>query len=254
MNAVFRETMNRTVKFLQYSQAIKRHPSLIVSLMKNRSISKLKESFFYLERAPSLSKTNQVFVFDGRQYNYYYSNYYFTWATERTVEVPIISAILTNYRGKRILEIGNVLLHHQPIDHLVVDKYEVGDGVMNIDVVDFKPDSEFDLIVSISTMEHVGWDESPRDPQKLLRAIFHLRELLSDSGEFWMTAPLGYNKFLRTLLDSEKIPWAKLCFMKRISSDNSWSQVTWKEARMSRYGYPYNSANAILIGCLKKHE
>ena len=37
----------------------------------------------------------------------------------------------------------------------------------------------YDLIVSISTLEHVGHDEVPREEEKILRTMLHLRSLLS---------------------------------------------------------------------------
>jgi hypothetical protein len=58
----------------------------------------------------------------------------------------------------------------------VADKYEVSPGVINKDIVEFVPPQKYDLIVSISTLEHVGWNEQPREPTKLLRAIEHLRD------------------------------------------------------------------------------
>jgi SAM-dependent methyltransferase len=51
----------------------------------------------------------------------------------------------------------------------------------------------FDWIVCCSTIEHVGWDEEPRDPEKALRALRHLRGLLAADGRMLVTVPLGYN-------------------------------------------------------------
>lgn len=240
------------MKFLQYSQAIKTHPSLVLSLLKERSISKLKEKYYFLEREQSVSKKNQTFFFNGKQYNYFYGHYFYAWATERTIEIPIFSDIVSHYKGKLILEIGNVLSHHQSIDHRVVDKYEKGEGVINADIVDFKLPTKFDLIISISTLEHVGWDEQPKDPRKIVMAIDNIRSLLSESGEFWMTIPLGYNKYLEGLLIHGGIDLSAIYFMKRISRDNSWIECPWNQVKSVRYGYPYNNANGLLIGRLTK--
>ena len=43
--------------------------------------------------------------------------------------------------------------------------------MINQDVVDFKTNEKYDLIVSISTLEHVGWDEEPRDDKKISKAL-----------------------------------------------------------------------------------
>jgi hypothetical protein len=63
------------------------------------------------------------------------------------------------YKERNILEIGNVLSHYFPVNHDIVDKYEKADGVINQDVVHFYSPKKYDLIVSVSTLEHVGWDE-----------------------------------------------------------------------------------------------
>ena len=87
---------------------------------------------------------------------------------ERSIEVPIVMEIVNQNKGKRILEIGNVLSNYYKVSHDIVDKYEKAPNVINQDVVDFKTNEKYDLIVSISTLEHVGWDEEPRDDKKNL--------------------------------------------------------------------------------------
>ena len=65
--------------------------------------------------------------------------------------------------------------------------------MINEDIIDFDPGRRYALIVSVSTLEHVGWDEDePRDPEKVLRAIERLRELLTPSGELLFTVPHGW--------------------------------------------------------------
>src|SRR5215207_4369431 len=98
-----------------------------------------------------------------------------TWRSERAVELPIAWRRVRRTDATSTLEIGNVLSNYFPVRHLVVDKYERVPGVINEDVVDFSPPGKYDLIVSISTLEHVGWDPpEPRDPLKLLRAVDNL--------------------------------------------------------------------------------
>lgn len=108
-----------------------------------------------------------------------------SWSNERAIEIPLAQERIRQAAGKRILEIGNVLAYYGQVPHEVVDKYERADGVRNIDVVDFHPAAPYDLIISISTLEHVGWDETPRDPAKLLRAVTHLTGLLAPGGELF---------------------------------------------------------------------
>jgi hypothetical protein len=50
------------------------------------------------------------------------------------------------------------------------------------------------LIVSITTLEHVGWDETLHDDVKIVRAIENLRSLVRPNGVMIIvTFPLGYN-------------------------------------------------------------
>ena len=55
-------------------------------------------------------------------------------------------------------------------------------------------------IVSISTIEHVGWDETPRGLNKIPLALENLTGCLASGGEIVVTLPLGYNAYLDKLL------------------------------------------------------
>jgi cyclopropane fatty-acyl-phospholipid synthase-like methyltransferase len=44
-------------------------------------------------------------------------------------------------------------------------------GMINEGVVDFHPSKRYDIIVSISTFEHIGLDEKPKDPKKVLKEV-----------------------------------------------------------------------------------
>ena len=53
--------------------------------------------------------------------------------------------------------------------------------------------TRFDLIVSVSTLEHVGLDEQRREPGKAAAAVRRLTSMLAPGGLLWMTVPVGYN-------------------------------------------------------------
>ena len=107
---------------------------------------------------------SKIFKFQGQFYTYFDHPYNTTLDNERSIEIPIISKFLSENKDDNILEIGNVLSHYFNFEHDVVDKYEKSEGVTNEDVVDFKSSKNYSLIISISTLEHVGWDEDPKDP------------------------------------------------------------------------------------------
>lgn len=193
---------------------------------------------------------SKTFVFDGRQYLYLYHFYNKTWKNERGIEIPIFRELLLRHQGERILEVGNVLAHYFPIHHDVVDKYEVAPGVINQDIVEFVPPRKYDLIVSISTLEHVGWDEQPQEPAKLLQAIDHLRETcLAPSGTIVVSLPIGYNNYFDALLENSKTLFTTQHFLKRVSKKNYWVETDWENCRDVKYGRFL--ANALVIGLIR---
>jgi hypothetical protein len=106
-----------------------------------------------------------------------------------------------------------------------------GPNTINTDIVDFRSSSNYRLVVAISTLEHVGWDQETRDPTKILRAIRNLIGLLTYDGEIVVTLPLGYNAVIDKLLDSKEIPFSEMYYLKRISRDNKWTQADWESVR-----------------------
>lgn len=97
--------------------------------------------------------------------------------------------MLQQYAGKRVLEVGNVLSNYSSITHDVLDKYESSDGVINEDIICFNHGKQYDLIICISTLEHIGWDEIPREPKKIHTAIKQMKKLLSPMGTIMITTP-----------------------------------------------------------------
>jgi len=180
-------------------------------------------------------KGRRTFSLQGKTYKYLFRRYNTTYANERAVEVPIAMELVRQYPEDRVLEVGNVLAHYFPHHHDVLDKYEQAPGVINGDVVDFQPGKTYDLIVSISTLEHVGWDEIPRDPPKVLRSIEHLASLLAPGGRLLATVPVDYNVALDGFLDEGRVPFTSIAYMKRVSDDNQWREAKREEMRDSKY-------------------
>jgi SAM-dependent methyltransferase len=167
--------------------------------------------------------------------------------------VPIIWKMVEENREGRVLEVGNVLAHYFLVSHDVLDKYEGNEGVINQDVADFQTSKKYDLIVSISTLEHVGWDEFPRAPQKILCAIDNLKSILTPGGKIAVTIPLGYNPVLDGLLSNGKTPFTRQFFMKRVSRDNQWEEADWTDVADSKYNF-YISSNGLLIGIIEGQD
>ncbi len=196
-------------------------------------------------------KIDENFIFKGNNYNYFY-HWFGTYENERCIEVPIIWDIVKHYSGKKVLEVGNVLSNYFSVNHDVLDKYEKSYSVINQDIVDFKPNKKYDLIVSISTLEHVGWDEIPKEPTKILSAIKNMIDLLEPEGKIVVTLPLGYNPEMDKLIKEGKIPFTQAYYMKRISSDNRWMEVKYNDIIDIKYNEPFPYANGLIVGVFNK--
>jgi SAM-dependent methyltransferase len=142
---------------------------------------------------PRLTPTQ--FQFRGQRYSTFFARYNMTWVGERMVEIPIGRAIVARNAPDRVLEIGNVLSHYGPTSHAIVDKYEKAPNVINSDILSYSPKNQFDLIISISTFEHIGFDDDNdgSSGEKIASAIRHCRSLLSKTGRLIITFPTGYN-------------------------------------------------------------
>lgn len=182
--------------------------------------------------AQKLLLRSRTFEISGRHLPYVIHHYNETWRNERAVELAIVKDALQNCE-KPVLEIGNVLSHYLKVDHEVVDKYEEVPGVRNIDVVDLEASGSYGFIFSISTLEHVGWDEDPKDPNKVLLALSRLRGALREGGELLVTCPLGYNPFLDELITLGNLGASEEHFFARRGT-----RVSWREISKAEVGQP----------------
>lgn len=171
---------------------------------------------------------NRSFEVDGQRYSYFIHHYNATWRNERAVEVAMSRAVLAECR-KPVLEVGNVLSHYLEIDHEVIDKYEVAPNVSNLDVVDLEAIGTYGQILSISTLEHVGWDEIPRDPDKVVVAIAKLKAALKEDGELFVSCPLGHNPCLDDLIHKGTLHPVTEYFLSRPSRRRGWIQISREE-------------------------
>lgn len=197
-----------------------------------------------------LFRSMKTFSLDGKVYQYAAHLQNATFRVERAVEIPIALEMFP-WVGD-VLEVGNVLSQYIQLPHDIVDKYEKGDGVQNIDVVDYSPEKRYDLIICISTLEHVGWDETPKEPEKILTALKAMKTLLTDKGKMLITVPLGYNEFLDQCIVDGSLGFSRTLFMARTSRMNDWKQTNFEEASAHKYGEVYPCANGIAIGIVEK--
>lgn len=210
-----------------------------------------KHAYTILLMIRRIYKSPSMFFFENQGYEYFEHPYNGTWMNERAVEIPLIWEKVKKNTPSRILEVGNVLSHYYKVDHLIVDKYEIKKGVLASDILDIKLDRKFDLIVSISTLEHVGWDEIPRVPGKHILAVEKLRSLLSDNGLLMATVPLGYNPSFDADLFQNKLMCERVFYFKRLDID-AWAPASQKQVMNSQYGKKYRTTDGLAICVWRK--
>jgi SAM-dependent methyltransferase len=196
----------------------------------------------------------RTFTLSGETYHYFAGSYNAAWHNERTVELAIALRYLRRHEGGRVLEVGNVLGHYVPVSHDVVDKYERHAGVRNVDVLEYTTDNGYDLIVSLSTLEHVGWDEDVEEPEKPIRAVSHLVSLLRPGGRLLVTFPLGYNPHVDDALRRRTFDFDDVKFLERVSRSNRWREIAQADLGLVRYAWPFPAANAVAIGLRTRRE
>lgn len=203
----------------------------------------LYTNLFWGQRRPGM------FRFSGWSLPYFSGTYNIAWLNERSVEVPIASRVLQDFEHKRILEVGAVLGHYVDVSWDVLDKFEKRKDIINEDIVDFSPNQKYDLVISISTLEHVGWDDDVKESAKVKEAVASIKkQCLKLGGTFIATMPMGYNSGLDGFVKDESLGFDRMLFLKRVSIFNEWKEVSKDEAISARYGWPYNNGNVIVVG------
>ena len=193
---------------------------------------------------------SRSFILGGRSYPYFSSQVSpVSWASERTVEIPVVLEILGSRPRARVLEVGNVLKVFVEGEHDVLDKYDQTPGIIRRDIVGFRPDRPYDLVVCISTLEHVGWDfGEAREPRRALAAFHAMRECLAPDGLLVVTLGLGYNEALDRMIDDGVVSFDRRLCLRRLGWRNAWREATWEEARVAPYDHRGPTANGLLIG------
>jgi hypothetical protein len=200
---------------------------------------------------PVVRRLGRTFELAPERHAYFLHNYNLTWSNERAVEIPIVWSEVCRRRGGRVLEVGNVLSHYFDVRHQVLDKFERGGSILNEDAVSFRADRPYDLIVSISTLEHIGWDEDPRDPGKIARTVANLSAQLAPGGCLVATLPLGYNADMDRQLAAGSLPFSRCRYLRR-SGLTTWSEVAWEQVAGATYGDRWPGTRGLVIGYVER--
>lgn len=172
----------------------------------------------------------------------------FAWRNERCVELGLGRRALEAHAADATLEVGNVMPLHGSSGHTVVDKYERGAGVINEDIVDYDAGRRFSLVLSLSTLEHVGFDEQPSDPAKAPLALSRMASLVADGGALLVTIPVAYNRELEEHFVSSEAPFDEVVLFAKRSRLARWEQRPVDERLQIHYAEPYACGNGLLVG------
>ena len=192
---------------------------------------------------------DKSFSINDRRYNYMVHPYNHTWRNERAVEIPIIYDLVKKEKPEEILEIGNVLSHYFASNHDVLDLYErsFSKKIINEDITTYQSPKKYQLIISISTLEHVGWDEHPQDPPKVLLAFSSIKQMLAPGGKAVITLPVGHNSFLDDHIAKNALDISEIFCLKRITQSNEWETIDLAAGLTCSYNHPYPKANAVVV-------
>ena len=198
----------------------------MINLVK-KAIKFLKAEYYIL------FQPQKTFVFDGVEYKYFYHKYNYTPLNERCVEIPIVMRKLDEYLDakKQVFEIGNVMQNYHKREWEILDKFEKEDNVINKDIVNYKTDKRYDLIICVSTIEHIGFDDNLKDDDRISSAILNMKNMLKKDGELIITFPLGYNPNADKLV--EKDWFDKITLMRKVKNK-------WKEDKVLKGKYGDN--------------
>ncbi len=199
--------------------------------------------------APRTRIARARFELWGRSFVYCSHPYNTTYRNERAVEIPLAVDFLARRGEGRGMEFGNVLTHYGfGGERDIVDKYERAEGTRRCDVLDYRPRHQLDYIVSISTLEHVGWDEHPRDPDKVGETVEHLHSLLAPGGAMLITAPLGHNPHLDEAILRGRWPVRRQATLVRVGGRrrNRWESTRELEFR-PYFGRGGRGADALWV-------
>lgn len=173
-----------------------------------------------------------TFTWCGDELEMFDAEYNTTILNERAVEIPIALAWMADKVLANGVEVGAVLPHYGFPPHTVVDLYELGDGIDNIDVFDLY--GQFDWILSISTLEHIP---------NAVDALRHLQSQLAPGGSMLITIGAGQH----TALDRHLATGAGATRCATlVRSGGIWCQTV--EPQFLPYGYSTRWAESVWIG------
>jgi len=189
-----------------------------------------------------------AFYWQGCIYPYFSDGYNSTRVNERAVEVSIAMNLVN--QAARVIEVGAVLPHYIPgwpdCGHEVIDLHEEFPFVTNADVLTHEPDGFCDLVICISTLDHL------LDAQQVKTAVRRMKSWLTTGGKLFATLPanqpadVGGGPWLDKLIFSGELDM-NITRMDKINPQRHIWQETAVSAPSLPYGSPTPFANTIYL-------
>jgi hypothetical protein len=235
--------------------------NILLNLFVSKYTGKISKSLLF--KLLNFQQKNSL-VIDNKKINQIYNDYNISFMNERTIEIPFVLHLLKKYiklfSNLNILEIGNTLIHYENKNNIIkrkiLDKYEVYPNVINLDLEDYKSTKKFNIIFSISTLEHIGSDYGEnRNDSKFKKSISKCIELLDQDGFLIITLPIYYRNVVDDFIFENNMFLEKHFFLRK-NIQNDWMKSTEKETKANKNKLIYNKnfplANALFIGVIKK--
>ena len=185
---------------------------------------------------------DSIFTFQGKEYLYFDHPYNNTRINERTVEIPVSASFIEQF-SENLLEVGCVTPYYFQTLHKVIDLADEHPKSLKEDAVNFNYSGL--NVLSISTIEHVGLGDYGIQKKEENAAIKLCQKIFSESSNYFITWPLGYNK----ILDLWAFENTSGLFISR-QDDNKylWRQKDFSELSTDNKEYgTFHCANSIII-------
>jgi SAM-dependent methyltransferase len=194
------------------------------------------------------------------------------WGDERAIEIPWC---LARYDGeRRVLDVGSAnaipaylegLRDLRAPEVVTVDLAQPADVIADVRGLPFD-DGSFDLVLLVSTLEHVGLDnsvygvEAARGEGGQQAALQELHRVLTRDGRLLLSVPTGVRDDQGWQLQRAPLEWIGLFEQAGfvvfedelyVHTDDGWRSGTVAEAESARYGGAGPGAGAVLLAELR---
>lgn len=156
---------------------------------------------------------------------------------ERKIEMPLAFWFIENHQD--VVEIGEVTPFYREPNHPV---YDLSSHIKERKRDLFKVDLSDKNVVSVSTVEHVGFGDYGNSPEPHL-AIEAITYIKRKAKNYLITFPIGYNREL----ENDLVQSGYHYFLMERDNQNNWRMCDHKDMNKFEYNNPHRFGNAICV-------